>query len=75
MNHRSELTYTVHDDGVWICCSCGWGHCLGFSSTVAAAYAIFREHAGDGGDAWPPPTSWERYVLVTREGLEVVPPS
>ena len=44
--HVMTLGYTISDDGVWIDCSCGWHHNLGFDADPFDAASIASQHLG-----------------------------
>jgi hypothetical protein len=34
MDHEMTVRYTADDDGILLCCSCGWAQCLGYFPSV-----------------------------------------
>jgi hypothetical protein len=45
--HETRLTYFNSDDGVWLDCSCGWEHNLGFNCSAAEAAKLEAKHKRD----------------------------
>jgi hypothetical protein len=42
--HRASLAYTIHDDGLWLFCSCGAQLSLGFDCTPKDAVLALVQH-------------------------------
>ncbi len=42
--HQIMLQYDTNDDGIHVCCTCGWSECLGFGPSPEAAMEKANEH-------------------------------
>lgn len=43
-SHDISVQYTTDDDGIHVCCECGWTKCLGYSPTPEQVMEASREH-------------------------------
>lgn len=47
--HVIGFLHTIWEDGVWLHCSCGWGHNLKYDCSPEEAWQIAKDHrAGKG---------------------------
>jgi len=44
--HLMTVTYTIHDDGLWVECSCGWEQPAGFSPSPEDLLSLAETHRG-----------------------------
>lgn len=43
VRHDPSVCYTINDDGIWLCCPCGWETCVGFTFFDSLARTV-RAH-------------------------------